>query len=675
MSKKIKMEINELAEDVRNYFVYNSIPNKCQDGQVFLQKGFSFDEVISGKKIDIKDKNKKMTADEQSAKTFAIIPSMLIYIAGGYTPIVIVANNGQVTQFIKRLVFIQGILRDYLKSLNKYSKEELSLFSRYLYYNTENRYSKKDNSLAEAISGVNRKVIICAYHHVQLSRINNILDNNVNCKTYLVIDEVHKLGAYTHTGYFDEELETFSYHNPEKITRRDDEMILLKRRCSVRLEVSATIQTVLNNDRDFYSNNFIKLNHSHKYTGIEKTKWIEYEDVKEDDEDYGIRSCVDNIIMERYINPLFTRHDFRNDKVDKHPSIFVNRVEREIKRQNNFSESVINRNIEGITSITEQGEGIGITNVHYKNKNKLYVFGHYSIKMKNGEHFFPSKTKLTVGDILQFIAQEGVLHHKIVVINTHDMGCMGMSYCSHFDSPQNWHATDVILRVTKSISCEDLKQAAARAWGNHHDDIRPTIYYNKGSNAKEKVIQTYILQNKQINSIISDENVNVYEHLNSLKIFDNLVNKKYVKFGQIRGEIVKNPDGRKHKKILKENDETMKILEFMSSCTEIVDDEIKKSLKIVGDEEYDRLTLKMFPIWATKESKIANFMKELSPMKVYDTSEMRELCDTYGIKHIKQLTTINIGTNGFGTILDEFESYYRLHPCLVESFNLNFNYN
>lgn len=657
------MEINNLAEDVRNYFIYH------EDGNVFLQKGFSFDEVVCGSRIEDKNRNKKMTADEQSAKTFAIIPSMLIYIAGGYTPIVVVANNGQVTQFVKRLLFIQDTLHKHLKSLNKYSLDELSIFAGYLYYNTENKYLKKDTKLAEALSGSNRKVIICAYHHVQLARINNIFDEC--CKTYLVIDEVHKLGAYTEPGYLDEELDMHFYHDPEDITRRNNEMILLKRRCTVRLEVSATIQTVLNNDKDFYSDNLIKLNHTNKYTGITKTRWVEYQESKEDEENYGIRSAVDHIIMERYSNPLFTRNDFRNSKVDKHPSIFVNRVEREIKRQNNFSESIINREIDGITSITEQGEGIGIASLCYKKRHQITIFGHSSTKLENGEHFFSSKTKLTVGDLLQHISEEGVDVHKLVVINTHDMGSMGMSYCSHFDKPQHWHATDVILRVAKNMSCEDLKQSAARAWGNHHDDIRPTVYYNKGSNAKEKVIQTYVLQNRQIDSIVSlssKGNLNVYEHLNTLNIFDNFVNKKYIKFGSLRGKIVKNPDGKKQKKILRESDDSMKILQAFDG------EKIDESSEIVGNEEFDRLTLKMFPIWANKDSKIANFMKELCPTKVYNTTEMRELCDSHGIKHIKQLTTIHTGTNGFGTILENSDGYYRLHPCLVNSFNLNFNY-
>jgi len=678
------MDEKELSKDVRNYFIYHEIPNKCQDGNVFLQKGFSFDEVVSGLRIEDKNRNKKMTADEQSAKTFAIIPSMLIYIAGGYTPIVIVANNGQVTQFIKRLIFIQHMLCEHLESLNKYSKEDLAIFNGYLYYNTENKYLKKDTALVEAMTGVKRKVIICAYHHVQLARMNNIFDIVERAKTYLIIDEVHKLGAYTEPGYLDEELDMHLYHDPEDITRRNNQMILLKNRCTVRLEVSATIQTVLNNDKDFYSDNLIKLNNSNKYTGITKTKWIEYEESKEDEENYGIRSSVDHIIMERYTHPLFKRCDFRNNKVDEHPSIFVNRVEREIKRQNNFSESIINREIDGITSITEQGEGIGIACLNYKKSNRITIFGHSSIKLENGEHFFSSKTKLTVGDILQYLSEEGVSVHKVIVINTHDMGSMGMSYCSHFDKPQHWHATDVILRVPKNMSCEDLKQSAARAWGNHHDDIRPTIYYNKGSNAKEKVIQTYVLQNAQIDSIVSlssHGNMNVYEHLNTLNIFDNFVNKKYIKFGTIRGKIIKNPDGRKQKKILRDSDDSMKILHAfdaekykMFTHTIEEDDDVQKSLEIVGDEEFDRLTLKMFPLWANKDSKIANFMKELCPVKVYDTTEMRELCDSHGIKHIKQLTTIHTGTNGFGTILDIFEGYYRLHPCLVDSFKLNFNY-
>jgi hypothetical protein len=88
----------------------------------------------------------------------------------------------------------------------------------------------------------------------------------------------------------------------------------------------------------------------------------------------------------------------------------------------------------------------------------------------------------------------------------------------------------------------------------------------------------------------------------------------------------------------------------------------------IDNEEFTRLTKKMFPKWSKNDSKIANFMKNLDPYKKYTENEIKELCTLNGIVNIGQLTNIKIGTNGFGTILQKNNNCYRLYPCLINDF-------
>ena len=79
---------------------------------------------------------------------------------------------------------------------------------------------------------------------------------------------------------------------------------------------------------------------------------------------------------------------------------------------------------------------------------------------------------------------------------------------------------------------------------------------------------------------------------------------------------------------------------------------------------------KMFPKWAREDSKIARFMKDLDPIKIYSVNEFNSFARSTGINNIGQLMNIKVGNHGFGTIIKKTNAGYLLYPELVEAFNL-----
>ena len=102
-------------------------------------------------------------------------------------------------------------------------------------------------------------------------------------------------------------------------------------------------------------------------------------------------------------------------------------------------------------------------------------------------------------------------------------------------------------------------------------------------------------------------------------------------------------------------------------------DVIRESLIEVGDGEFKRL-VGMFAKWSNDDTKIARFMQNLDPLKIYTRNELKTYALSVGIKEIIHLTKNIVGkTNGYGMIIKRNnDDTYRLHPCLVEEFNKHF---
>jgi hypothetical protein len=99
---------------------------------------------------------------------------------------------------------------------------------------------------------------------------------------------------------------------------------------------------------------------------------------------------------------------------------------------------------------------------------------------------------------------------------------------------------------------------------------------------------------------------------------------------------------------------------------------VESVVKELPEEEFIRLTTEMFPKWAKADTKIARFMQNLDPRKVYTEREMKKLCDETSILRLGQLLDINVGTNGFGTIIKKINNNYQLYTELVSSFEKYF---
>ena len=89
----------------------------------------------------------------------------------------------------------------------------------------------------------------------------------------------------------------------------------------------------------------------------------------------------------------------------------------------------------------------------------------------------------------------------------------------------------------------------------------------------------------------------------------------------------------------------------------------------MDQDEFTRLTDIMFPKWSNDVSKIAKFMQNLEPTKVYNEKDIKSLCKQHGIVNIGQILKFKVGTNGYGDILKKLDNKtYQLYPELVDTF-------
>ena len=125
-----------------------------------------------------------------------------------------------------------------------------------------------------------------------------------------------------------------------------------------------------------------------------------------------------------------------------------------------------------------------------------------------------------------------------------------------------------------------------------------------------------------------------------------------------------------YRKALKE----IEVLKFISDLKKKICEEVKEAgmANEVPQVEFVRLTTKMFPKWKTQDTKIARFMQNLDPKKIYSETEMRQYAKEKGMKNIGQVQSINVGTNGFGTIMKKSGTTFQLYPELVPAFEKYF---
>ena len=89
------------------------------------------------------------------------------------------------------------------------------------------------------------------------------------------------------------------------------------------------------------------------------------------------------------------------------------------------------------------------------------------------------------------------------------------------------------------------------------------------------------------------------------------------------------------------------------------------------EEEFIRLSTKMFPKWANDDSNIGMFMAQIDPEYMYTNTEMKELTQRYN-KNILNLIKYENKSRDYGMILKKTVCGYQLYPILKNAYNLYF---
>jgi hypothetical protein len=144
-----------------------------------------------------------------------------------------------------------------------------------------------------------------------------------------------------------------------------------------------------------------------------------------------------------------------------------------------------------------------------------------------------------------------------------------MSFISDYNKPCNIHQTHGVFILPSTTNCSKIQQIISRLFGNHGDDINFEIYAT--NNSIQKFLLSFELHDQEIKELISlsqnGNNVVCSDFLNNRIMMKNRYPKKYTEFAtktEPTPILIRNPNEKKEKKILKEEEITcIKLLTLM----------------------------------------------------------------------------------------------------------------
>lgn len=537
-----------LAEYIFRYFRYrpdNLIP-------LLDSKAFQFLNLINGDDISVEDKITLITAHCQAGKSFLVIPATLIFLALGFTPVMVVLDTSQVCQLMTRLRSIIDDLCKHLKTVGV-SDEEMSIFKEILYYDSHNKIKDNDKSLENAVVGNNRRIIIAIKHNVHISRINKLC--NEKSQILVVADEAQCSGCYKN-------INSPTYHDDN--IKYEHEFVILKTKAKKCILVSATVMDILMVDENIFSDNIVHIVPNDDYTGLKDCKFVNL-DLKKDTD---IVEMSLGIIEELSSQNPITRYDRRHNKTDKHPINVLLKIVREKEDQRNIIEKFATGDISDVILsgnwgvIVFNGDGFYVFHKSLLDGKSIKIEGQESVILQNNIHFFKSGhiNSINITDVYQYFADGGVEKFPRIINIAYDLASEAISFISNYHKTNNYHLTHGIFHIPSSANTANAIQAVCRLLGNHADNIQPVIYVSQ--KIKEKVFKGFELHDMQIQSLVSlsqegNVNVNVNERvrcpdfLKELAVYDNRIPTVYNKVKKLTLNKVVNPNKKKENEILK----------------------------------------------------------------------------------------------------------------------------
>jgi len=220
-----------------------------------------------------------------------------------------------------------------------------------------------------------------------------------------------------------------------------------------------------------------------------------------------------------------------------------------------------------------------------------------------------------------------------------------------------WRLTSMYYTPSKSTTQPNIMQTVGRLCCVCVDDIQTEIYTRPDVFAD--LTKAYWTQEELITRARENQSIRGTSLESSLK--DVQMNFMKLSKRRLTGQSVKRLDP---SNIVTSGDGG-----FDLSCY----NETIETFEEEGDmskKEFDRLTIKRFPVWATGDSHVSKFMSDLDPNKSYSLSDFKELCLHSNVRVLDLVGGVK--GNKYGSVIERVGSTYRLHPALVDSYLLHF---
>ena len=329
------------------------------------------------------------------------------------------------------------------------------------------------------------------------------------------------------------------------------------------------------------------------------------------------------------------------------------------------------------------------------------VYNGDGISFRQGRTSFKERT--TISSCLQKLKDNGgVAKYPHIMIFAGDLAGRCISFVSE---DYTWHLSDQRLLISSSCDEPELIQKI-RLCGVYNDDIPLRLYTTKKTISELR--KAYLRQEEIICALKSHEcdesDDTVVENTRTLMASMALSKAKFgrrnitkdekadVKIKMVDGDedggwdvdaykMAKTKDGLCVPKALPPPSFYEAYGRQAPSEAEYDEYEEEHEDEEVDDDNVDEkkdieYVIHMFKKWSSDGTKIARFMQDLDPEKVYTKDEIQEIDPDWmksNYTHFFQRKTAN-GSKGYGKILEETRDGVRLRPCLVEAFKSNFNW-
>ena len=604
----------------------------------------AFPESTNWKKSNLKNQNKNKqkintmvkkdmclcSADTQSGKTIFSICLAVKCMLEGRTPVFTTRN-------------ITGDLNKLKNDIDNFSKKFDDFMEKHSVKDIKFKITCVNGDNLEEIEKKPR-IVVCLGNNTQLSNIAKIFKNRPSTFD-IIIDEIDFVdyGKNSNVSNVLSELKKISYQT---------------------FGVTATPLDTILSEHDIKSINIINLKRPADYRGFIDFQ-VKLLKIHPETTALNIKSTFDKILeSDKNLKPFL--EDFAKSKPDfiwstkeYIPNICLIKNSNINDNQDEMFNGICNNFQSKVVTIVYNGEGICL---NYKDIPSSFEINGTKVKPK-------TYSKIDIPDILQYLKDNGGVKKfpRIIII----AGILAGRCISYVSRDYCWHLTDMYYNPAKTTPIPEIIQSCGRLCGRNKGKAH--LYLHCTERVASSLYDGFHFTNEIIMRAIASPLIENDEELS----FDNSIksvkmnNKKFPLGRRITSkvEIKKNEFN-----LVKGLDGGININEY--KFVEIVEqepqEEIQENNKEIGEEEFIRLTTKMFPVWKNATSKIANFMKNLDSNKLYSKKEIVDLCDNVGIVRLGQLKNIKSGTQGFGTIIQEINNKYRLYPCLVVEFNKNF---